>query len=325
MTEKRQATEKGNRSAEHLLAELEPAVVRQLERHLETAREWFPHEYVPWSEGENFDGPLGGRPWEPKQSRLAPAVRTALIVNLLTEDNLPIYHHQAGANIGREGAWGEWLYRWTAEEDRHATAIRGFLHTTRAVDPVALERTRMQHMSAEWDPGTPSGLHAIAYVTVQELATRVAHRNTGKVSEDEDCVRLLSRIALDENLHMVFYREVFRDALELAPAQALAAFADTLENFAMPGSNAPGFPRMAAEIARAGIYNLRVHHDEVVTPLLRSLGVLDMTGLDAEGTHAQQRIAAHAAGLDAKARRFDELWAEREEIARRAPHPRQGG
>ena len=44
-----------------LLRELEPAVEDNLNRHLATAKEWFPHEYVPWSEGRNFDGVLGRR------------------------------------------------------------------------------------------------------------------------------------------------------------------------------------------------------------------------------------------------------------------------
>ena len=32
-----------------LLTELEPVVGRELDRHLRAAREWFPHQYVPWS------------------------------------------------------------------------------------------------------------------------------------------------------------------------------------------------------------------------------------------------------------------------------------
>jgi acyl-[acyl-carrier-protein] desaturase len=43
-----------------LLTELEPVVGRELDRHLRAAREWFPHEYVPWSDGHNFDGALDG-------------------------------------------------------------------------------------------------------------------------------------------------------------------------------------------------------------------------------------------------------------------------
>jgi acyl-[acyl-carrier-protein] desaturase len=32
-----------------LLRELEPVVEENLERHLKVAKEWMPHEYVPWS------------------------------------------------------------------------------------------------------------------------------------------------------------------------------------------------------------------------------------------------------------------------------------
>ena len=32
-----------------LLSELTPVATRLLERHLEVAKEWFPHELVPWN------------------------------------------------------------------------------------------------------------------------------------------------------------------------------------------------------------------------------------------------------------------------------------
>uniref|UniRef100_UPI003B3B09C3 acyl-ACP desaturase n=1 Tax=Micromonospora sp. TaxID=1876 RepID=UPI003B3B09C3 len=77
-----------------LLHELEPVVAKNLDRHLSMAKEWFPHEYVPWSEGRTFDGLLDGEPWRPDDSKLPDVAKTALIVNLLTEDNLPSYHHE---------------------------------------------------------------------------------------------------------------------------------------------------------------------------------------------------------------------------------------
>ena len=83
----------------------------------------------------------------PGSTRVA---RTALVVNLLTEDNLPSYHREITA-FGPDGAWGTWVGRWTAEEARHAIAIRDYLLTTRAVDPVALERERMVHMTQGFD------------------------------------------------------------------------------------------------------------------------------------------------------------------------------
>ena len=60
-----------------LLIELEPVVATNLDRHLALAKEWFPHEYVPWSDGRTFDGLLGGEPWRPDDSKLPDVARTA--------------------------------------------------------------------------------------------------------------------------------------------------------------------------------------------------------------------------------------------------------
>ena len=65
-----------------MLLELEPVVEANLNRHLSMAKEWFPHEYVPWSDGRNFDGPLNGEAWSvedvtrPAEHRLYRATAT---------------------------------------------------------------------------------------------------------------------------------------------------------------------------------------------------------------------------------------------------------
>ena len=40
--------------ANRLTIELEPVVAENLQRHLDTADEWFAHDYVPFDQGENF-------------------------------------------------------------------------------------------------------------------------------------------------------------------------------------------------------------------------------------------------------------------------------
>ncbi|WP_327653064.1 acyl-ACP desaturase [Micromonospora aurantiaca] len=295
-----------------LLTELEPVVEKNLDRHLSLAKEWFPHEYVPWSEGRTFDGPLGGEAWSPEDSTLPEVARTALIVNLLTEDNLPSYHHEIATLFGRDGAWGTWVHRWTAEEGRHGTAIRDYLTVTRAVDPVALERARMVHMSAGYqNVHDQEMLHSLAYVSFQELATRISHRNTGRATGDPMCEALLARVAADENLHMVFYRNLLGAAFELAPSQAMRAVADVLANFQMPGVGIDGFARKSVAIALAGIYDLRQHRDEVVMPVLRQWNLFDVTGLNADGEAARDQIAAHLDTLETQASRFEDRRAAR--------------
>lgn len=289
-----------------LLYALEEVVERELNRHLGVAKEWMPHEYVPWSDGRNFDGVMEGEAWAPDQSQVSAIGRIALVVNLLTEDNLPSYHHEIATLFGRDGAWGTWVHRWTAEEGRHAIAMRDYLLTSRAVDPVELERFRMMHMSEGFEHDhRHSMLHSVAYVAFQELATRVSHRNTGRESGDPVCDRMLARIATDENLHMVFYRNLLAASLQLAPDLAMQAIRDVVVAFRMPGHGMPGFERAAARMAIGGIYNLRIHHDDVLQPVLRHLKVLEVSGLGPEGLRAQEELGLFMGGLNEQAARFD--------------------
>jgi len=62
-----------------LLTELEPAAERLLNRHLEMAKEWFPHDYIPYSVGRDFDK----EPWTPDQPRISGVAQIAFEVNLL--------------------------------------------------------------------------------------------------------------------------------------------------------------------------------------------------------------------------------------------------
>ena len=291
-----------------LLTELEQVVETNLNRHLSTAKEWFPHEYVPWTKGTDYDGVLGGHAWSPEQSQLSEVARTSLIVNLLTEDNLPSYHHEIAMMFGRDGAWGTWVHRWTAEEGRHGIAIRDYLLATRAVDPIALERARMTHMGAGFvnSYGDDNTLHGIAYVSFQELATRVSHRNTGRISGDPVCDQLLSKVAADENLHMIFYRNLLGAAFEIAPDAAMRAVCDVIRTFQMPGHGIENFHRKSVQIAMAGVYDLRIHHDEVVIPILRNLRAFDVAGLSDEGEKARDELAMFLAELDRQATRFTE-------------------
>jgi acyl-[acyl-carrier-protein] desaturase len=288
-----------------VLIELEPVVAQNLDRHLALAKEWHPHDYIPWSEGRDFAF-LGGEDWSPEQSRLDETAKAAMITNLLTEDNLPSYHREIATRFGSDGAWGQWVGRWTAEENRHGIALRDYLVVTRGVDPVELERARMDYMTTGYDSGDKTPLQAVAYVSFQELATRVSHRNTGRATGDPIADQLLARIATDENLHMVFYRNLVAAAFDIDPDATMRAVADEVIGFEMPGATMAGFRKNSLLIAKAGIYDLRLHHDEVVSPILRKWKVFERTDLGPEGERAREELAAFLAGLDAQATRFVE-------------------
>jgi len=290
-----------------LIRDLEPIVAVELERHLGIQKNWYPHEYVPWSEGRDFAGPLNGDAWEAKDSRLSSVAQDSLILNLLTEDNLPSYHTEITLSMGRDGAWGNWIERWTAEEGRHAIVIRDYLMATRGVDPYELEDLRMAHMSLGYQtPYENDMLHTIAYVSFQELATRISHRNTGKISDDPIAEGMMQRIALDENLHMIFYRNTLKAALDLEPNAAMRAITDVVTNFDMPGANMPGFGRKAVQIALAGIYDMQQHLEEVIAPVLRAWDVFERNDLSGDGLVARDELVAFLNKTTEESNRFNE-------------------
>ena len=135
-----------------LLHELEPMVEKYLNRHVSVHKDWNPHDYIPWSDGKNFYA-LGGQDWDPEESKLSDVAQVAMVQNLMTEDNLPSYHREIAMNFGMDGAWGQWVNRWTAEENRHGIALRDYLVVTRAVDPVELEKLRVEVVNRGFSPG----------------------------------------------------------------------------------------------------------------------------------------------------------------------------
>jgi acyl-[acyl-carrier-protein] desaturase len=292
-------------SNEAVLHELMPLVETSLDRHVTAAAEWFPHEYVPYEEGRNYVK----EPWQPTDSRLPDVAQTALEVNLLTEDNLPYYHLSLWRTFGNEEAWGEWVRRWTAEEGRHAITIRDYLTVTRGIDPVVLEQGRMDQAMRGWYPAfaEQGPLDGVVFTTLQELATRLSHRNTGAITEDESAEKLCSRIATDENLHYVFYRDMAIEAIKVHPSAMVEAMHRQITNFAMPGAGIPGFREKAKAMAQAGIYNLRIHLDQVLRPVLdKHWKLAEIDGLSDAAKRKREEIYAHLERLDRVAARLGE-------------------
>jgi acyl-[acyl-carrier-protein] desaturase len=317
-----------------LIRELEPIAEAGLSQHLASARNWHPHDYVPWSEGSDYAGPAGQH-WDGKQSRLGEVARIAMVTNLLTEDNLPSYHRAIADHFSLDDAWGAWVNRWTVEEGRHGIALRDYLVVTRSVDPVALEQARIAQVTAGFSPGEQgqrairpeSMLDALAYVTFQELATRVSHRNTGRACAEPIADQLLKRVAADENLHMIFYRGVTAAALDIAPDRAMSSIWKILVNFQMPGFAIPNFRRDAVKIAVGGIYDPRQHLDDVVMPVLRNWRIFERDDFRAEGARRRDELAVFIKQMNEEAARFEESKARylEREARRVGRYPRKPG
>ena len=298
----------------HLLHELEPVVEANLNRHLSVCKDWNPHDYIPWSDGRNYYA-LGGKDWDPEQSRLSDVAQVAMVVNLLTEDNLPSYHREIAMSFGVDGAWGQWVNRWTAEENRHGIALRDYLVVTRAIDPVELEQLRVEQVTRGFSPGQNQQIEAdmfaeslfdsVIYVTFQELATRESHRNTGKACNETIADQLLHRVSADENLHMIFYRDVSEAGFDIAPNQAMKSLHKVLRNFKMPGYTIPDFRRKAVIIAVGGVFDPRIFLDDVVMPVLKKWRIFEREDFTGEAARMRDDLALLVEELEDASTKFE--------------------
>jgi acyl-[acyl-carrier-protein] desaturase len=289
-------------SHDALLAELEPTAARLLDRHLASSKEWFPHELVPWGQGEDFEP---GYEWSAEDATLSEEIRSALFVNLLTEDNLPYYFRTIERMFGADSAWGVWARRWTAEEGRHSIVIRDYLTVTRAIDPVSLERARMAQVECGQVPEPETPHDGFAYVALQELATRIAHHNTGKLLEDKAGYEVMKKVASDENRHHLFYRDLVSAALEVDPSGMVCAIERQVRTFEMPGTGILDFEVHAKAIAKAGIYDFGIHHDQILVPVvLRHWGVDGLEGLTPEAEEARAALVKRIERIGKAGRRF---------------------
>ena len=77
-----------NKEKYELVAAIDTVVDRLTKEHMERRSDWYFHDFVPWERGESFRD----KPWDVSQCTISEDARTSLVLNLLTEDNLPYYH-----------------------------------------------------------------------------------------------------------------------------------------------------------------------------------------------------------------------------------------
>ncbi|GGN75210.1 acyl-ACP desaturase [Nocardia rhizosphaerihabitans] len=272
-----------------LLDSLADVVETNLARHIEVAEGWQPHELVPWADGRNFAF-LGGTDWSPEQSELSATAKLALTVSVLVADNLPSYHRELGKHL-RTGPWWRWVGRWTAEENRHEIMIRNYLMVTRAVDPVALERARMAHMTAGFNRPPLHLIDVLATCAFEELAAAIRHRNTAALGENLVVTAMAEKLAVDDELQAEFFATLVAAALDLVPDQAVRAIADQVAAFRVPHVDLPGGGSSDEALAEAGIYDPADEAELVFKPLLQRWNIFTRTDFTEAGEKARAELA----------------------------------
>ena len=229
-----------------LMAELEPTAIQLYERHMSTAKEWFPHELVPWSRGRDSSPTRPGSPSESPMLCGGAAARCSSTCSPRT--TCPYYYRQLDARSATTTCGASGTRRWTAEEGRHSIVIRDYLdgHPRRSTrsrsSGPACTRCRRGQVP---DPPTRSPTARLR----RAAGARDPHRRTAtpaSCSTTRPGTAIMSRVAADENLHHLFYRDLVPAALELDPSAMVVAIERQVRKFEMPGTGIPDFDRTRA-------------------------------------------------------------------------------
>ena len=263
--------------ANRLTLDLEPVVAENYQRHIDSADEWFAHDYVPFDQGRNFAF-LGGEDWKPSEVTLPAHVVDALEILLIVKDNLAAYHRELVEHFILDWKWGRWIGRWTAEEHIHAVVLRNYLVVTRNFDPSANEDVRVAHVMKGYRADQLTQIETLAFMAFFERAHGVFCRRLAEQIEEPTLRSLVERIALDEERHELFFTNLLRYCLELDEAQTLRAVATQAAAAQTPGADVLAYSDKRAVVADAGIFGpdqLR----QVVADEIAALGLSERTEL----------------------------------------------
>jgi acyl-[acyl-carrier protein] desaturase len=259
--------------ANTLTIELEPVVAENLQRHLDTADEWFAHDYVPFDQGENFAF-LGGKDWDASQVTLPEPVVDALEILLINKDNLAAYHRELVEHFILEWKWGRWLGRWTAEEHLHAIVLRNYLVVTRNFDPTANEDVRVEHVMKGFRADNFTQIETLVFMALLERAHGVFCRRLADQIDEPVLRSLIERIATDEERHELFFTNLVRWCLEFDEAETVAAIARRAAGLQPVGSDIHAYREKVSNVSQAGIFGTEQLR-QVISDELTALGVVD--------------------------------------------------
>ena len=240
--------------ANALTLELEPVVLQELRRHLDTEDIWYAHDYVPFDKGENFAF-LDGKDWDPSQVTLPKHVTDALEILLITKDNLAGYHRELVEHFILEDKWGRWLGRWTAEEHLHAIALRNYLVVTREVDPTANEDVRVEHVMKGYRADSYSQIETLVFMAYYERAHAVFCRNLQEQISEPVLAGLVGRIAKDEERHEEFFANLVAHCLTYSRDETIDAIAARAAALDVVGGDIDAYRDKIEVVAEAGIFD----------------------------------------------------------------------
>ena len=279
---------------DELLYALEKAIPEIMEEHNAAAVAWNPHDWVPWTEGKNFAF-LGGEDFDPAApSPLPDDVVKAVLALLLTKDNMPSYHRLMAQKASIFGAWQQVIGTWTAEDNRHAIALRDYLVVSRLMDPEAAETLRLHHMT-KGKLQTPASvtdyeiLDVLALLAVHELQCVSFGEKLLEASDSDVLKGILEKVVHDDRVQAKTFTNFLNAGVDANVTELVKAVDRALSELELIGSDIDDFGDLEI-IAPFNADAVKF----VATALVDDLKLQSLDGLDEASEAARRRVLTAA-------------------------------
>jgi rubrerythrin len=235
-----------------------------------------------------------GLPDSIRESELGELQLRAVETAMLVEDHLPGYAGEylrlfsVDSSRTDEEAWSNrqmlhFVFRWVAEEDRHAHILELYLRHSGRRDPAALTQLMVTEGKKPYTAPHEAPAALFAYTALQEKATQMFYSCLRQAVREPVLRRVLQHLAADEARHCHFFSQIVLDTLREGTPKTLALIREALQQFEMPLAHTLAqYKRKAILMARAADgYDYRHAFAHFARLLKQALA----TRLNARGTH----------------------------------------
>jgi acyl-[acyl-carrier-protein] desaturase len=170
---------------------------------------------------------------------------SAVETSMLVEDHIPGYGSEylrifmVHEDRTDEEAWRcrqmtHFVFRWVAEEDRHAHILELYLRNSGRRDPKALTDLMVKECKKHYDAPHDNPNQLFTYTAIQEKATQMFYMCLRQSVEEPTLRQVLGKLSQDEARHCHFFSQLVIDALADASNRHVCEMKDALEHFSMP-------------------------------------------------------------------------------------------
>jgi hypothetical protein len=164
---------------------------------------------------------------------------------MVVEDHIPgyaseylrlfmVHEGQTDAEAWQSRQLLHFIFRWVAEEDRHAHCLELWLRNCGSRDAGALTALMVTEGKKQYHMPHDDPTQLFTYTALQEKATQLYY-SCLRSAVDEPVLRsVLGKLAQDEARHCHFFSQFVLDALQGAGSREMVLMKEALEQFHMP-------------------------------------------------------------------------------------------